>query len=60
MPMPVCKIHIIAMTASALVSEKEKCIVAGMYDFITKPFQATELFEKILEQLSTLSAKTAS
>lgn len=48
---PISKTPIIAMTASALTSEKDKCLNAGMDNYITKPFQAKELFEKILLQL---------
>ncbi len=44
-------IPIIAMTASALITDREKCIMAGMNDFIAKPFQAKELYEKIAAQL---------
>jgi PAS domain S-box-containing protein len=44
-------IPIIAMTASALITDKQKCISAGMNDYIAKPFQAKDLYEKILLQL---------
>ena len=44
-------IPIIAMTAHAMSGAKEKFIKAGMDDYVSKPFQADELFEKI-EKLS--------
>lgn len=40
-------IPIIALTASALVSEKHKCLSVGMNDYLSKPFNAIDLYEKI-------------
>lgn len=49
---PKNNVPIIALTAAAIKGEKEKCISNGMNDYISKPFKAEDLIEKILNQIS--------
>jgi CheY-like chemotaxis protein len=43
---------IIALTAHAMKGDQERCMEAGMDDYVTKPVQAQELFRKIEQHLS--------
>jgi CheY-like chemotaxis protein len=43
------RIPIIALTANAMDSERQRCLGVGMNDFVTKPIDREELRRKILE-----------
>jgi CheY-like chemotaxis protein len=40
-------VPIIAITANAMIGDKEKCMSSGIDDYISKPFQPSALIEKI-------------
>jgi PAS domain S-box-containing protein len=42
-------IPIVAMTADAISGESDKCIEVGMNGYISKPFDADDLYNKIIE-----------
>ena len=40
--------YVIALTANAMESDRERCMDAGCNDFATKPIDRIELFDKVL------------
>jgi CheY-like chemotaxis protein len=47
--------YIIALTANVLYGDREKCLAAGMNDYLTKPLHLSDLDAVLKRALSTLS-----
>ncbi|MEO5682840.1 MAG: PAS domain S-box protein [Chitinophagaceae bacterium] len=43
LPAPLCNIPVIALTADAMKEDRDRCMEAGMNDYISKPFALDEL-----------------
>lgn len=48
---PKASIPIIALTANAMSSQKDRVMSVGMNDFVSKPFKEVELYQKIVNLL---------
>jgi CheY-like chemotaxis protein len=50
------RVPIMAMTAHAMQGDRERCLAAGMDEYIAKPIRAKALFEKIQRTFGTTKA----
>jgi PAS domain S-box-containing protein len=52
-------VPIIAMTANAMIGDRERCLAAGMDDYIAKPLRSAELIQ-VIEQFARRATKSGS
>ncbi len=58
LPAPKNEVPIIAITAHPVNSEQDKCLACGMNDYISKPFDTKNLFNKIVNLITNEAEMT--
>ena len=49
---------VIALTANAFDDDRERCLAAGMNDFIAKPFKPEKVFDKLLRWFREMDSRS--
>ncbi len=52
---PTNAIPVVALTANATKADVEKCLAAGMNDYVAKPFTPDDLYQKLFKKLKIVS-----
>ena len=53
------RLTVVAVTANAMVSDQQKCLAAGMDDFLSKPFRQEEMMAVLRRNLDLGEARSA-
>ena len=51
LPAPKCQVPIVALTANAFTGSDDECLRAGMDDYLSKPIEIGNLFDKIVTHI---------